>query len=46
MAEKYVAPHGPDEPCTCEGCWCCRGHVVACTCDIDWDKLYESMHEQ
>lgn len=36
----YVAPHGPDEPCTCKGCWACKGAEVGCTCDIDWDKLY------
>ena len=36
----YEAPHGPDEPCTCEGCWECKGAVVGCTCDIDWEKLY------
>lgn len=30
-------PHGPDEPCTCTGCWACAGHVVGCTCDIAWD---------
>lgn len=30
-------PHGPDEPCTCDGCWACIGHVVGCTCDIAWD---------
>lgn len=30
-------PHGPDEPCTCEGCWACEGHVKGCTCDINWD---------
>jgi hypothetical protein len=38
----YVVPHGPDDPCTCDGCWACAGHVVACTCDIDWNALYES----
>lgn len=31
-------PHGPNEPCTCDGCWACAGHVVGCTCDIDWDE--------
>ena len=30
-------PHGPDEPCTCDGCWACAGHVVGCTCDVAWD---------
>lgn len=30
-------PHGPDDPCTCEGCWACTGNVVGCTCDIAWD---------
>ena len=36
-----ACPHGPDDPCTCDGCWACAGHVVGCTCDIDWDKLCE-----
>lgn len=30
-------PHGPDEPCTCDGCWACKGHEAGCTCDINWD---------
>jgi hypothetical protein len=30
-------PHGPDEPCTCDGCTSCTGRVVGCTCDIAWD---------
>lgn len=30
-------PHGPDQPCTCEGCWACSGHQLGCTCDINWD---------
>lgn len=34
-------PHGPDEPCTCDGCHFCDGHVVGCTCDINWDALAE-----
>lgn len=29
--------HGPFEPCTCNGCWTCRGRVDGCTCDINWD---------
>jgi len=36
-------PHGPTEPCTCDGtaadgtpCGACTGHVTGCTCDIDW----------
>jgi len=38
-----ACPHGPDQPCTCEGCWACGGHVVVvgCTCDVDWDELAE-----
>ena len=40
-----AAPHGPDEPCTCPGCHDgetgCTGYTVGCTCDIDWDALYE-----
>lgn len=34
-------PHGPDEPCTCGGCWACLGHVMGCTCDIAWDTAAE-----
>lgn len=41
-----AAPHGPDEPCTCDGCWACKGHVVGCTCDIDWDTLAEIRMEE
>lgn len=40
-SNRYVAPHGPDEPCTCDGCWACSGHEQGCTCDIDWDRLRE-----
>lgn len=29
-------PHGPTEPCTCDGCTQCTGRVTGCTCDIDW----------
>jgi hypothetical protein len=46
MAE--AVPHGPDEPCTCDGlttggerCVCWPGHVVGCTCDIDWEAAHE-----
>jgi hypothetical protein len=35
--EKKAFPHGPNEPCTCEGCWACKGHEMNCTCDIEWD---------
>ncbi len=41
-----IAPHGPNEPCTCPGCWACAGHVVGCTCDIDWDALSEAAVDQ
>ena len=34
-------PHGPDEPCTCTGCRACPGHVIGCTCDINWDEITE-----
>lgn len=34
-------PHGPNEPCTCDGCHFCTGHVVGCTCDINWDAITE-----
>lgn len=30
-------PHGPDDPCTCDGCWACEGHITGCTCDINWE---------
>jgi hypothetical protein len=30
-------PHGPDEACTCDGCWACEGREIGCTCDIAWD---------
>lgn len=33
-------PHGPDEPCTCDGCRHCWGHQDGCTCDIDWEKVF------
>lgn len=36
-----AAPHGPDDACTCPGCWACPGYVTGCTCDIDWDTLAE-----
>lgn len=46
MAE--AVPHGPDEPCTCDGytvggekCVCWPGRVVGCTCDIAWDTAAE-----
>ena len=29
--------HGPNDECTCPGCWACSGHVMGCTCDIAWD---------
>lgn len=42
---KYVAPHGPDDPCTCPGCHDgrtgCYGYTVGCCCDIDWDAMSE-----
>jgi hypothetical protein len=37
MSDCDCFPHGPDEPCTCEGCWDCGGHIMGCTCDISWD---------
>lgn len=27
--------------CECDGCWCCEGSEPGCTCDIDWDDMYE-----
>lgn len=38
----YRVPHGPDEPCTCPGCWACDGFEMSCTCDIDWDAIAET----
>lgn len=35
-----AVPHGPEEPCTCSGCWACKGRVIGCTCDIDWDEMF------
>ncbi len=31
----------PWEPvgCDCDGCTFCVGHVIDCTCHIDWDEL-------
>jgi hypothetical protein len=65
MSTCIFIPHGPEEPCTCNGCWRCDGahnenyqqehmgeqtmdmyliatggHVMGCTCDIDWDHVY------
>jgi len=34
-----AVPHGPDEPCTCKGCWACAGREQGCTCDINWDEM-------
>lgn len=38
-------PHGPDEPCTCDGCHNgetgCTGRTPGCTCDIDWSAAAE-----
>lgn len=40
-------PHGPNEPCTCDGTTVdggpcvCTGHVLGCTCDIAWDEAAE-----
>ena len=41
MSKTHEPPHGPDEPCTCVGCWACAGHEMGCTCDIDWDAMAE-----
>jgi hypothetical protein len=37
VTEEEAFPHGPDDPCTCDGCWACNGRIVGCTCDITWD---------
>jgi hypothetical protein len=26
------------------GCWACEGNQLDCTCDVDWDAMYESRH--
>lgn len=47
MGCKQCFPHGPDEPCTCDGrtadgqACICSGHVIGCTCDIAWDCNHE-----
>lgn len=48
LAARLAAavPHGPDEPCTCSGCWACTGHVTGCTCDIDWAAAAEARLDQ
>ncbi len=28
--------------CACGGCWACKGKQLDCTCDIDWDAMYEA----
>lgn len=43
---KQAVPHGPDEPCTCTGCWACKGGEPGCTCDIDWDTMNELIQER
>ena len=44
LGPRYLpnpCPHGPDDPCTCTGCWACAGSVRGCTCDIDWEGIAE-----
>lgn len=47
VAMKIACPHGPDEPCTCDGCHggttgcAVPGKVYGCTCDIDWDLMQD-----
>lgn len=48
---REACPHGPNDPCTCNGftvngsrCICFPGHIVGCTCDIDWDRIFELQH--
>lgn len=31
---------GPTTPCDCDGCCQCPGHVIDCTCDVDWSCVY------
>ena len=37
-------PHGPNDPCTCDGCWACNGHEIGCSCDIAWDCEHRTNH--
>lgn len=51
---KEACPHGPEEPCACNGyvngdpaqgkCTCFPGGIVGCTCDIAWDSLADLKH--
>ena len=42
---REAVPHGPGEPCTCDGCAFCSGHELGCTCDIAWDTMAELERE-
>jgi hypothetical protein len=41
-------PHGPDDPCLCDGRYasgasgCCAGHEPGCCCDIGWDCEHDA----
>lgn len=38
---ELVAPVTYVYWCSCPGCWACDGREPLCTCDVDWDALYE-----
>ena len=44
-AMAKAMPHGPEDPCSCTGTnihgqpCVCEGHVIGCTCDIDWEEV-------
>lgn len=40
MSDQHLAP-ALDYRCSCDGCWACSGREDGCTCDVDWDRLYE-----
>lgn len=45
MSCEACFPHGPDDPCSCDGCWDCEGGVVGCTCDIAWDCEHDGQEQ-
>lgn len=43
LADRYTPR--TESACSCDGChdgaYGCTGHVRGCTCDVDWDKVYQ-----
>jgi hypothetical protein len=38
MRCKACIPHGPEDPCTCDGVNCiCSGAEIGCCCDVQWE---------